>query len=1307
MSAEHTTGERAASSRPSASAVFAEYLGRLESGADADFEALCGEHPELAAELGVLRKNWEQLDAVFARLGFSRSLSERLGERYGAEADPGISLEQPRREEPPPPGLGTEVLDRLQGRIPGFGRYRVQGELARGGQGLVLRVWDDDLKRTLAMKVALPRSGVEGALDPRSLGRFLEEAQVTSQLDHPGIVPVHELGLDALGRVYFTMKLVKGRDLRTIFELVVRGEEDWTTTRAVNVLLRVCEAMSYAHSKGVIHRDLKPANVMVGRFGEVHVMDWGLARILGREDKKDVRIRAESSGDLLSLRRSQREEDSDSPLVTEDGDVVGTPAYMPPEQATGRLDDIGPCSDVYSIGAMLYHLLAGRPPYVASSKPAGHYAILYLVQAGPPTPLRELAPRATPALAAICDKAIAREVSERYATMEELADDLRAYLEGRVVRAYETGPVAEFRRWIRRNRGLAAASAAALLIAIAGLASTGYVRTREARKALLQAYADHLALVVPTLELEDTAEARRNLEACPEEFRGWEWEHLALRCDQSLQVLRGHSAPVLAVAISSDGGRIASASEDGTVRVWDAASGRMLHTFPHGCRVQTLAFDTSDRVLSGADDGLLRIWEVASGALVWSSPEHRSPVLSIACDEGGLIVSGGQDGDILLWESGRARHLVDLDSNLDGVFSLVLAPRELDLPLSRPGTRGRRLFAGSRHGIALWDLESGDVRRIAHSGLSLDLSVAGMLANAIPSELGSPGRETRIELVDPQSGELVRQLSGHGGAVHDVCFFDPGGRRLASASADETVRLWDPETGEQLFVLRGHEGSVTCLAFEEGGEMLVSGSADGTIRLWDGGTRLPTDFQLGYFPIGALAFSPDGNRLSVVEASGDLFVLNAANGATLKAEPRFLELKTYLSGAYSRSPNVTITPIALRGDAAWSAVAELDGTVHLRRLGGVEQGSFSSGLEGPGAVAFSRDGRWLVTASRAGRISVQETRDGRLVSGWTSGEREVTALAFWPDARKLVSGTEDGSVQVWSTGQGELLETWKGHRGPVWSVAFDPQGRRAATCSQDGTLRIWDPERGRSLLVLRAGAPLTAVAFSPDGKRLVTGTEFGSIQFWETEVTTARGLWRAPRERAVTYEDLQPGARPALQRAAETLVDELFRQHLLVQDVVGALQEDASLDAELRVLALALAFARSDPTPSQLEEIAWVIVQDPYRSSAAYVRGLRAAERARELDPLRASALALAGAARFRLGEHRQAAAQLERALRDEIPPDRSDARPIALAFLALSQAELGRLEVARAALEQARQAASAAAPEVRQLVREAADRCR
>ncbi len=393
-----------------------------------------------------------------------------------------------RSESEDPHGIDPtlEVLERLSSHALKRSRYVEKGLVGKGGMGAVLRVKDLDLKRDLAMKVVLSSDGEHKTrateVERKRLERFLEEAQVTAQLAHPGIVPVHELGLDDEGAVYFTMELVRGRDLGEVFQRVQDGEEEWTRTGVLMVLLKACEAMAYAHKNGVIHRDLKPDNVMVGRYGEVYVMDWGLAHVEGTADRHDVRPdrRPTSASTVIESDRSawKKADETASVLRTMDGDVLGTPAYMSPEQARGLTEKLGPHSDVYSMGAMVYHLLAGFPPYCSHAGKTDALQVLRQLLEGPPRPLEEVATDVPPELLAICQKAMARRSEDRYPDMSELADDLRAYLEGRVVRAYETGALATFRKWVARNRALAGAWAAALVAALVGLAAVGWVEHR-------------------------------------------------------------------------------------------------------------------------------------------------------------------------------------------------------------------------------------------------------------------------------------------------------------------------------------------------------------------------------------------------------------------------------------------------------------------------------------------------------------------------------------------------------------------------------------------------------------------------------------------------------------------------------------------------------------------------------------------------------------------------------------------------------------------------------------------------------------
>ncbi len=285
-------------------------------------------------------------------------------------------------------------------------RFDDLGEIGRGGMNTVRRVFDRYLLRDNALKVLDPRA----ERDEDRARRFLAEARVTGQLEHPNIVPVHELGMDDEGVCYFSMKLVQGQTLEERIQSVGDSRLDPEPLAALlEIFVKVCEAVSFAHSKGVVHRDLKPANVMVGAYGQVYLMDWGIARVLS----EDMRLRA--GGEALALNE------------TPDGAIVGTPRYMAPEQAEGRPDLIDERTDVFALGATLYHILTGRPPYLASSK---FMVLLQAAEADLAPPEAVIPEGVPPGLSRIAMRSMAPDKADRYTSVVELKRDVEAFLCG-------------------------------------------------------------------------------------------------------------------------------------------------------------------------------------------------------------------------------------------------------------------------------------------------------------------------------------------------------------------------------------------------------------------------------------------------------------------------------------------------------------------------------------------------------------------------------------------------------------------------------------------------------------------------------------------------------------------------------------------------------------------------------------------------------------------------------------------------------------------------------------------------------------
>jgi eukaryotic-like serine/threonine-protein kinase len=369
-------------------------------------------------------------------------------------------------------------------------RYVIESEIARGGMGAVLRAVDCDIRREVALKFLLDQS------NPGRTLRFIEEAQITGQLEHPNIVPVHELGIDGQKRIFFSMKMVRGRSLAQILDELRKGdakaEGEYTLSRLLTVLVSVCNALAYAHALGVIHRDLKPANIMVGDFGEVYVMDWGLAKVL-REDEPpaatddpplatlalDGTETAIGSNKVVTSRQGETE-------LTMEGTVMGTPVYMPPEQANGQVRAIDRRSDIYSLGAILYEMLTLQTPV---DKEGGFKSVLFRVIEGTILPPAQRNPKRAKEgkipldLAAVAMKALAKDPDRRYQAMEALRRDIELFQEGRSVSAKEDSKRELFIKFVKRNQAFSAAVGAAAVVVSLLLMGTFVIMYRGWRAA--------------------------------------------------------------------------------------------------------------------------------------------------------------------------------------------------------------------------------------------------------------------------------------------------------------------------------------------------------------------------------------------------------------------------------------------------------------------------------------------------------------------------------------------------------------------------------------------------------------------------------------------------------------------------------------------------------------------------------------------------------------------------------------------------------------------------------------------------------
>ena len=462
-----------------------EFLAQLQKGEDCDFDGLMEANPEHAESLQRFKGEWERVDELFRELGYVPSVAQAIEGEFGEGAVVGGVDE----------GGAAEAL--VKGRR--FGtqisgpRLRLGELIEEGGQGAVYEAWDESLGRKVALKLVHVSRGELVETAPRVLRRFQLEAQLMAELAHPGVVPIYDIGLDEFGVPYFTMKRVQGRTLADVIRLARENREQWSVERFLRVLIRVVETLGYAHSRGVLHRDIKPKNILVGDFGEVFVVDWGLAGARALEGA------VEYSRELKAAADHTASEDAASlDLLSVDRFVVGTPSYMSPEQAGIGEGGVGPASDIYGVGAIIYELLNGFAPYAEPGRSGAAIAVLDRLRVEKPSAVRT---EQNHALAAICNKAMEREPASRYPDAAALERELQAFLSGdEVLAAPETGLSSVRRSFAANRRSIVPLLVAGVLIVASILMLSRVYRDGARREAGLTADIEGMQSNVAGLE---------------------------------------------------------------------------------------------------------------------------------------------------------------------------------------------------------------------------------------------------------------------------------------------------------------------------------------------------------------------------------------------------------------------------------------------------------------------------------------------------------------------------------------------------------------------------------------------------------------------------------------------------------------------------------------------------------------------------------------------------------------------------------------------------------------------------------------
>ncbi len=952
--------------------------------------------------------------------------------------------------------------------------------------------------------------------------RFYAEARAAANLQHRNIVAIHEVGQHE-GQHYFSMDYIEGKSLAQIVR-----ENPLPADKASAYLKTIAEAIEFAHRQGTLHRDLKPSNVLIDSFDEPRITDFGLAK------------RIEGTAQ-----------------ITVTGPITGTPSYMPPEQAGAYDGKVSPASDVYSLGALLYDLLTGRPPFLGENL----VVTLNQVLNSEPVAPRLLSPEVPRDLETICLKCLQKDPQKRYPSAAALADDLGRFLRHEPITARPVSQWERGWRWCKRNPVIASLSATVVLLilvsAIGGPALT-LLATRNARdanenaklaseerrradaaridaersaaEAILQRreaesqrdnaewqlYGTHIAEAQRDWDANNIEGAWHHLDSCRRDFRGWEYRYLYARFTKNQKTLTRSGGPVLTgLRFSSNGKWVAAIGSLSIVKIWEASSGREVKTLEGLTLGEQSAVEFSPdgkRIATQGSDGSVYIWDpIIPRQLVAISAKL---IVNLAFSPDGKRIAGGfADGRVEFWNASNGQQVFTAKSKEPGVTIVKFSPVGKCAAFT--------LLDGS---IKSWDPLTG--REVVTFKVSAS-QVRSWALSPDAQWLAVGTTDNMIQAWDASSGRLVRTFKAERLTDIDI---SPNGKRIVYGSEDGTVRICDLPSGQEIGELRGHSHRVSSVAFSPDGRQVASASES-----WNG-TVLISDVSrsqdgLVLQGMGPSAFSPDGNFIAAAGGDNVVKVWAAKNGEeslSLKCRENFAAPLAFapdgervaLGGRrgyvqfVDPATDLPANPIGAEGagtvtGVAYSADGHLIATAsddHICRIFDTsidestraEPITFKGHADCVSAVAFSPDGTRIATGSVDRTIKVWAVSNGKELFTFQGHSASVSSVAYSPDGKRIVSGSLDGTAKVFDAFSGHEFLTFREHRTPVNGVAFSGDGKRVASGSSDGSLKVWDASTGVEALTVKAHTrELTSVAFSRDNKWIASGSEDGTIKIWD------------------------------------------------------------------------------------------------------------------------------------------------------------------------------------------------------------------
>ena len=963
-------------------------------------------------------------------------------------------------------------------------KYDVKEELGRGGIGKVMVAFDRTIGREIALKelISSAEDGRIPSLDKMRSdeARFLREACVTGQLEHPGIVPVYEIGRKPDENRYYTMRLVRGVTLSQAIK------EAGTLEKRLRLLPHfrdICNAIAYSHSRGVIHRDIKPENIMIGEFGETVVLDWGLAKVKGEDDAADSELREELN--LLKVENIG---------MTVKGKAIGTPAYMSPEQARGDISAIDERSDIYSLGAVLYEILTGEPPF----KGKDVQETLENVKSALPVEITVYEPASPPDLCAVVEKTLTKDPESRYQSALEVAKEIENFMSGGKIAAYEYSSLEMFKRFVSKNKSLSVLAAALLAVLIFASAAV-FVAYRDS---VSNERTAHLNLSLGYLEyaeklLKDGKYSDSEIFAAASLYNSpfnplspWSYsdsylaENIGESREHMLQIqsllylsrvygnnaFKGNISSVdfdaRNVSVSPDGSLFAVSGKKKEVKVYLSDGTEKFTLSGHKDEVSALAFSSDGKfIATGSWDNALVIWSASDGSLIKSLQTLAGEIYAVSFSPGNKFIAFGgtektlwivrtddltlssvamfefentvrsidwaPDGKRLLVSDSSGKIYLVTMNGVEKVFNFHIEPT-VSVRFLSDGVHF--VSASYDKKFALWSLlfdKPLNVFEHWDAFFSLDVSNDGTLAAAAT-------RDGSIKLINLATRQ-IDDLRDHIGSVYSVAFL-PMGNSLVSVGEDRFIKLWRTDITREMQRLRGHTTYIPSLAYSPDGKFLASSSWDSTIKLWN----ISTESAISSFGIEgvvsySIAFSPDGQFLATGDSDGILRFWNPLTGKMIFSYPLHAEqisaINFFDSGkniiSSGKDKKVKIFDLSERKVVK---VLEHENPVNT--------------------VAVSKDGSIAVSGGRNGEINFWSLPEGRLLFGTKGGNgKSVLSLAVSPDSKTVISADEDGVISKWDVKSKKIVGTFKENSGAVNAVAFSEDGKMFLSASREVVVR--------------------------------------------------------------------------------------------------------------------------------------------------------------------------------------------------------------------------------------------------------------